>query len=227
MSPAAAASPASPAIGHPVVLLILDGFGSREPAPDNAIANARMPRWRALLESCPHTTIDASELRVGLPEGQMGNSEVGHLNIGAGRVVYQDFTRIDQAIATGEFEANPVLAAAVRAARDAGRALHVFGLLSPGGVHSHERQIAAMVEMAAKGGAREVLVHAFLDGRDTPPRSAAASLEFMEGVCARHPGARIASIVRPLFRHGPGHALGSRRKSLRAGRGRSGAVSRD
>ncbi len=198
MSPAATPS-ATPAIDHPVVLLILDGFGSRGPAPDNAIANARMPRWQSLLDSCPHTTIDASELRVGLPEGQMGNSEVGHLNIGAGRVVFQDFTRIDQAIVTGEFDANPVLAGAVRCAGEAGRALHVFGLLSPGGVHSHERQIAAMVAMAANGGVREVLVHAFLDGRDTPPRSAAASLAFMDGVCARHSGARVASIVGRFF----------------------------
>ncbi len=187
------------AVTRPVVLLILDGFGSREATPDNAIANATMPRWRTLLETSPHTTIDASELHVGLPEGQMGNSEVGHLNIGAGRIVYQDFTRIDQAIATGEFGANPVLANAVRVARDTGRSLHVLGLLSPGGVHSHERQIAAMVAMAAQGGVREVLVHAFLDGRDTPPRSAGASLDFMDGVCAAHPGARIASVIGRYF----------------------------
>ncbi|MCC6194954.1 MAG: 2,3-bisphosphoglycerate-independent phosphoglycerate mutase [Burkholderiales bacterium] len=180
---------------RPVVLLILDGFGEREPAPDNAIANARMPNYRALLATSPHTTIDASELPVGLPAGQMGNSEVGHLNIGAGRVVYQDFTRIDRAIATGEFARNPVLADAVARARERGGALHVLGLLSPGGVHSHERQIAAMVELAARGGVRSVLVHAFLDGRDTPPRSAGDSLAFMQRVCEPFPGARIASIV--------------------------------
>jgi 2,3-bisphosphoglycerate-independent phosphoglycerate mutase len=194
MSPTA--SPSAPrATVRPVVLLILDGFGSREAAPDNAIARARKPNWDRLLASCPHTTIDASELHVGLPEGQMGNSEVGHLNIGAGRVVYQDFTRIDVAIASGEFAANPVLRDAVARAAAAGRTVHVFGLLSPGGVHSHERQLAAMVAMAADGGAPRVHVHAFLDGRDTPPRSADASLAYMADVCAKHPGARIVSIV--------------------------------
>src|SRR5689334_22992681 len=148
--PAPAAAPMSTrsAAPRPVILLILDGFGCREDAPDNAITRANAPNWRRLLATCPHTTIDASELRVGLPEGQMGNSEVGHLNIGAGRVVYQDFTRIDVAIRDGEFVRNPVLADAVGAARRSGATLHVLGLLSPGGVHSHERQIAAMVDMA-------------------------------------------------------------------------------
>jgi 2,3-bisphosphoglycerate-independent phosphoglycerate mutase len=183
----------TPAV-RPVVLLILDGFGCREDAPDNAITRAHAPRWRELLATCPHATIDASELRVGLPEGQMGNSEVGHLNIGAGRVVYQDFTRIDVAIRNGEFARNAVLAGAVQAAQRGDATLHVLGLLSPGGVHSHERQIAAMVDMAAGGGARSVAIHAFLDGRDTPPRSAGASLEFIERVCARHANARVASI---------------------------------
>jgi len=180
---------------RPVVLIILDGFGSREPAPDNAISNAAMPNWTTLLATSPHTTIDASELHVGLPGGQMGNSEVGHLNIGAGRIVYQDYTRIDHAIATGEFARNAVLTDAMAATTRHRSALHVLGLLSPGGVHSHERQIAALVDMAAASGVGRILVHAFLDGRDTPPRSAAASLEFMDGVCARHAGARIASIV--------------------------------
>ncbi len=193
-TPAAARAAVVPAV-RPVVLLILDGFGSREDAPDNAISNARMPHWRALLASSPHTTIDASELHVGLPVGQMGNSEVGHLNIGAGRVIYQDFTRIDHAIATGEFAANPVLGAAIATAVARNSALHVMGLLSPGGVHSHERQLAAMVALAAKGGVNRILVHAFLDGSDTPPRSAAASLAAMDAACAAHPGARIASIV--------------------------------
>src|SRR5438067_112507 len=149
---------------RPVVLLILDGFGCRADALDNAITRARMPNWDRLLATCPHRTIDASELRVGLPQGQMGNSEVGHLNIGAGRVIYQDFTRIDVAIESGEFAKNPALTDAVETARRNGGALHVLGLLSPGGVHSHERQIAAMVELAAKNAPR-VFVHAFLDGR--------------------------------------------------------------
>jgi len=186
-------STTTPAV-RPVVLLILDGFGCRPDADDNAITRARMPNWDRLLAQCPHTSIDASEQDVGLPEGQMGNSEVGHLNMGAGRIVYQDFTRIDHAIQTGEFARNPVLGDAVAVAKAAGAAVHVMGLVSPGGVHSHERQLAAMVELAVAGGAPRVFVHAFLDGRDTPPRSAAASLAFMTETCARHPGARIASI---------------------------------
>jgi 2,3-bisphosphoglycerate-independent phosphoglycerate mutase len=194
-APAAATAAARRPDVRPVVLLILDGFGERGAAPDNAIANARMPNYRALLATSPHASIDASELPVGLPSGQMGNSEVGHLNIGAGRVVYQDFTRIDHAIATGEFARNPVLQGAVAQARDRGTRLHVLGLLSPGGVHSHERQVAAMVELAARGGVRDVLVHAFLDGRDTPPRSAGDSLALVARLCASLPGARIASIV--------------------------------
>ena len=199
VSSAPLSTPVPPANRHPavrpVVLLILDGVGCREARPDNAIARAKKPCWDRLVAACPHTTIDASELHVGLPPGQMGNSEVGHLNIGAGRVVYQDFTRIDHAIATGEFAQNPILRDAIATTRAKGTTLHVFGLLSAGGVHSHERQVAAMVELAAHGGAPRVHVHAFLDGRDTPPKSAAASLAFMDDVCARHPGARIASLV--------------------------------
>ena len=192
-SPAPQAAALAPAV-RPVVLLILDGFGCREDAPDNAITRANAPRWRELLATCPHAALDASELRVGLPEGQMGNSEVGHLNIGAGRVVYQDFTRIDVAIRDGQFARNPALADAVDAAREGEATLHILGLLSPGGVHSHERHIAAMVELAAAAGVARIAVHAFLDGRDTPPRSADTSLAFIEGVCARHPGARVASL---------------------------------
>jgi 2,3-bisphosphoglycerate-independent phosphoglycerate mutase len=125
----------------------------------------------------------------------MGNSEVGHLNIGAGRVIYQEFTRIDHAIETGEFVRNPALVQAVATARNNRSTLHVLGLVSPGGVHSHERQIAAMVAMAADGGAPRVAVHAFLDGRDTPPRSAGASLQYMTAACAGRPGCRVADIV--------------------------------
>ncbi len=186
-------APTVPAV-RPVVLLILDGFGCRDDAPDNAVTRANAPHWRHLLATSPHTTIDASELRVGLPEGQMGNSEVGHLNIGAGRVVYQDYTRIDVAIRDGQFVRNPVLVDAVETALAGNATLHVLGLLSPGGVHSHQRQLAAMVDMAADAGVRRVAVHAFLDGRDTPPRSASESIAFIERVCARHPNARIASI---------------------------------
>jgi len=188
---------------RPVVLLILDGFGERADAPDNAIAHADMPNWRRLLREAAHTTIDASERHVGLPPGQMGNSEVGHLNIGAGRVVYQELTRIDGDIESGAFAANPALNGAIDAAREHASTLHLMGLVSPGGVHSHERHIAAMVELAAKRGARRIALHAFLDGRDTPPRSAAPSLALMQRTCddARRHGAdaAIASICGRYF----------------------------
>jgi len=187
--------PAAAAAVVPVVLLILDGVGCREAAPDNAVSRADKPNWDRLWQEYAHTTIDASELAVGLPSGQMGNSEVGHLNIGAGRVVYQEFTRIDHAIETGEFGRNPALAEAVATARRNRATLHVLGLVSPGGVHSHDRQIAAMVAMAAAGSAPRVAVHAFLDGRDTPPRSAAASLQYIDGECAARAGCRVADIV--------------------------------
>lgn len=178
----------------PVVLLILDGFGHREAAPDNAISQARAPFWRDLWERWPHTLIEASELRVGLPDGQMGNSEVGHLNIGAGRVVYQDYTRIDEAIRSGAFASNSALSGAVALAKQRRSTLHVMGLLSPGGVHSHERHILAMLDMAAQAGMERTYLHAFLDGRDTPPQSAAASIERLASMCNRYPGCRIASI---------------------------------
>ena len=178
----------------PVLLIILDGFGHREECENNAICQARKPRWDDLWQNYPHTTIDASEKWVGLPKDQMGNSEVGHMNIGAGRVVYQDYTRIENAIETGEFARNPVLAKAFETARGAGRSLHVLGLLSPGGVHSHESQIHALFRMAAGAGARDMKVHAFLDGRDTPPRSAEASLLALERLCAELKAGRIASI---------------------------------
>lgn len=182
--------------------MILDGFGERADAPDNAITRATMPRWRDLLQRYPHAPIGASELAVGLPRGQMGNSEVGHLNIGAGRVVYQDYTRIDVAIANGEFARNPALLDAVATAQRNHSTLHVLGLVSPGGVHSHELQIAAMVRLAAtapSGAAPRVRVHAFLDGRDTPPKSARSSLARLEATCAVLPDARIASICGRYF----------------------------
>jgi 2,3-bisphosphoglycerate-independent phosphoglycerate mutase len=162
----------------PVLLIILDGFGYREDCDDNAICQARKPQWNFLWRTCPHSTIDASEKWVGLPTHQMGNSEVGHMNIGAGRVVYQDYTKIEHAIETGEFFRNAVLSEAVEVGRKS--ALHVMGLVSPGGVHSHESQIHAMLNMAAHAGVKNLYVHAFLDGRDTPPRSAQPSLQGLE-----------------------------------------------
>ncbi len=178
----------------PVLLLILDGWGHREDPAHNAIALARLPNWHALLRDCPHTLVDTHGLAVGLPDGQMGNSEVGHMNIGSGRIVYQDLTRIDAAIADGSFGANPALLAACDAAAARGRTLHLLGLLSPGGVHSHEDHILAMITLAARRGVDRIAVHAFLDGRDTPPRSARASLEKLAAQCAATPGATIASV---------------------------------
>ena len=178
----------------PVLLVVLDGFGYREECENNAICQARKPRWDALWSRYPHTTIDASEKWVGLPKDQMGNSEVGHMNIGAGRVVYQEYTRIERAIETGEFAKNAVLAKALETARAPGRALHVLGLLSPGGVHSHETHIYALLESAVRSGVRDVHVHAFLDGRDTPPRSAEASLVALQRKCDELKGGRIASL---------------------------------
>jgi len=164
----------------PVCLLILDGFGYREAITDNAIAQARKPNIDALWNSQPHTLVNASEHYVGLPDGQMGNSEVGHLNIGAGRVVFQDFERINNSIASGEFFEHAELKSALLGIKNNNKALHIFGLLSDGGVHSHQDHIHAMLEMAAKLGLSKVYVHAFLDGRDTPPISAAPYLAALE-----------------------------------------------
>jgi 2,3-bisphosphoglycerate-independent phosphoglycerate mutase len=179
----------------PVLLIILDGFGYREAADHNAIAMASKPNWDRLWSEYPHTVIATSGLTVGLPQGQMGNSEVGHLNIGAGRVVYQELTRIDLALQDGSFFANPALVRAARQAKEHGKALHILGLLSPGGVHSQEAHIQAMVELGAREGVKKIYVHAFLDGRDTPPRSAEASLRAMDAKCAQLGAGRIASIV--------------------------------
>jgi 2,3-bisphosphoglycerate-independent phosphoglycerate mutase len=176
--------PTPPHAVRPVILIILDGFGHRAPAPDNAISLANKPIWDALLRDCPHGLIDASEQYVGLPKGQFGNSEVGHLNLGAGRVVYQDLTRVDYAIETGEFNSNPALVGACDKAKASGGTLHVMGLLSSGGVHSHERHIHAMLRLAKASGVSKVAMHAFLDGRDTPPKSAAQSIEGLERICA-------------------------------------------
>ncbi|MDO8262460.1 MAG: 2,3-bisphosphoglycerate-independent phosphoglycerate mutase [Gallionella sp.] len=179
----------------PVLLLILDGFGYREEADFNAILAARKPNWDALWRDYPHTLINASEKFVGLPSRQMGNSEVGHLNIGAGRVVYQDLSRVDVAIEDGSFYSNPALSNAVALAKQSGSALHIMGLLSPGGVHSHENHIFAMLEMAARAGLKKIYLHAFLDGRDTPPRSAAQSLRLLQAKCDTLGVGQIASII--------------------------------
>ncbi|MFT6206704.1 MAG: 2,3-bisphosphoglycerate-independent phosphoglycerate mutase [Colwellia sp.] len=160
----------------PTVLLILDGWGYRESTESNAIFHAKTPVLDDLNARYPHMLIGTSGMAVGLPDGQMGNSEVGHVNLGAGRIVYQDFTRITKSIKDKEFNNNKALNNAVTHAIMNDKAIHVFGLLSPGGVHSHEDHILSMLELAKEKGASKVYLHAFLDGRDTPPRSAEASL---------------------------------------------------
>ena len=183
----------------PVVLMILDGFGYSESPESNAIMAANTPVWDRLWASAPRTLISGSGMDVGLPDGQMGNSEVGHMNLGAGRVVYQDFTRVTKAIADGEFFDNAAICAAVDRAVAAGRAVHIMGLVSPGGVHSHEEQIVAMIELAARRGASQIQVHAFLDGRDTPPRSAAPSLDLLEQTYQRLGKGRTATLIGRYF----------------------------
>lgn len=178
----------------PVVLLILDGWGHRDDPADNALAQAQLPNWRRLWSGSPHTLIHTEGRHVGLPDGQMGNSEVGHMNLGAGRIVYQDLTRVDAAIEDGSFFDNAQLRGACDAVKADGGTLHVMGLLSPGGVHSHEAQVFAMLELAQRAGVPRVAVHAFLDGRDTPPRSAAASLDALQARCDALGNARIASV---------------------------------
>ncbi|WP_028025853.1 2,3-bisphosphoglycerate-independent phosphoglycerate mutase [Enterovibrio calviensis] len=178
----------------PLALVILDGWGYREDNSDNAIANANTPVLDGLMAGTS-TLISASGMDVGLPDGQMGNSEVGHTNIGAGRIVYQDLTRITKAISDGEFFDNAVLTGAVDKAVKADKAVHIMGLMSPGGVHSHEDHIAAAVELAVQRGAENVYLHCFLDGRDTPPRSAKNSLARFDELFAKLGKGRTASIV--------------------------------
>lgn len=179
----------------PVLLVVLDGWGCADPSPVNAIASAHTPEWDRIWARYPHTLINGSGASVGLPAEQMGNSEVGHLNLGAGRVVYQEYTRVSRSIKTGSFFTNQTLVDVVENAKTHGKALHILGLLSPGGVHSHEEHIHAMLELAVKRGAGQIYLHAFLDGRDTAPKSAAESLRKMQAKCAELGGGRIASII--------------------------------
>ena len=176
------------------LLLILDGWGHREETSSNAIHSANSPMWDSLWAGKPHTLIDTSGKSVGLPAGQMGNSEVGHMNLGAGRVVYQSLTRIDKDIEQGNFFSNPALCRAVKKSVEADSALHIFGLMSGGGIHSHEDQIIAMIELAIRNRAPRIYLHAFLDGRDTPPRSALPSLIRAEKILLDSSRGRVASI---------------------------------
>mgnify|MGYP001627809100 FL=1 len=180
-------------------LIILDGWGHRDPAEDNAISKANTPFWDKAWAEFPKTLINTSGMFVGLPQGQMGNSEVGHMNLGAGRVVYQSLTRIDKDLEDGTFNENPALCAAIDKAVTNDGAVHLMGLLSPGGVHAHEDHILAAAELAARKGATQVYVHAFLDGRDMPPRSARPSLEKAANKMKSLGVGRVASIVGRYF----------------------------
>ncbi|PTU74257.1 2,3-bisphosphoglycerate-independent phosphoglycerate mutase [Pseudomonas mangrovi] len=183
----------------PVVLMILDGFGHSDDPQYNAIHAAQTPVYDRLRATQPHTLVSGSGMDVGLPDGQMGNSEVGHMNLGAGRVVYQDFTRVTKSIRDGEFFDNPTLCAALDKAVAAGRAVHILGLLSDGGVHSHQDHLVAMAELAARRGAQHIYLHAFLDGRDTPPKSAQPSIELLDAAFERLGKGRIASLIGRYF----------------------------
>lgn len=179
----------------PLVLMILDGWGYRTNPEHNAILAANTPVLDKLNETCPNTLISGSGMDVGLPDGQMGNSEVGHVNLGAGRVVYQDFTRITKAVREDTLKDNAVIVDAIDNAVNNGKAVHLMGLLSPGGVHSHEEHIVAMIELAHKRGAKAIYLHAFLDGRDMPPRSAEASLQLIDDTFEKIGSGSIAGIV--------------------------------
>ncbi|OGT45593.1 MAG: phosphoglycerate mutase (2,3-diphosphoglycerate-independent) [Gammaproteobacteria bacterium RIFCSPHIGHO2_12_FULL_41_20] len=179
----------------PLALLILDGWGYREEMADNAIAAAKKPCWDYLWQHYPHTLISGCGHDVGLPEGQMGNSEVGHLNMGAGRVVHQDLTRIDMAIQQGEFFSNPVLMQTILATKQSQNTLHIFGLLSPGGVHSQEAHIHALLTLCAQQQLDKVVVHVFLDGRDTPPRSAMSSIQALVAHMKKLHCGKVVSLI--------------------------------
>jgi 2,3-bisphosphoglycerate-independent phosphoglycerate mutase len=178
----------------PLVLVILDGWGYAPPSKANAISLARKPNYDRFLREYPNTLIHTSGRYVGLPAGQMGNSEVGHLNIGAGRVVYMDITRLDLMVENGEFFRNPVLLAAMQHARAGGRRLHLFGLLSDGGVHSMNTHLYALLRMAKQNAVERVFLHCFMDGRDTLPTSGAGYIEQLEQKTREYGVGRIASV---------------------------------
>src|SRR5271167_2128725 len=178
----------------PLVLIILDGWGYSPKAEANAIALARKPVYDRLLREYPNTLIQTSGPSVGLPDGQMGNSEVGHLNIGAGRIVHMDSTRIELMVQSGEFFSHSVLVAAMKNARSGGRKLHLFGLVSDGGVHSYQTHLYALLTMAKQQGVDRVYVHAFMDGRDTLPTNGAGYLEQLLQKIREYNTGKIASI---------------------------------
>lgn len=177
-----------------LLLMILDGWGYNENNKYNAIAQANTPQWDEWWKNCPHILLQASGYSVGLPDAQMGNSEVGHMHIGAGRVIQQDFTRINRSIDNGEFAQNPVFRNALTTLQKNGKSLHIMGLFSPGGVHSHEQHLFALLDLCAQQKFSSVYLHLFLDGRDTPPQSALHSLNRLHTELNIHPVARVCSI---------------------------------
>lgn len=179
---------------RPILLVILDGWGLRRARTANAIALAQPPFYQRLVAASPRATILTSGPPVGLPPGQMGNSEVGHMTLGAGRIIHQDYTRINQAIASGAFSRNPVLLNTLEAVKRSGRCLHLMGLVSDGGVHSHLTHLIALLDLTRRAGVEQVALHAFLDGRDTPPTSAARYLKAVTPHLHRRPGARLATL---------------------------------
>ena len=180
---------------RPTMLMIMDGLGLTEEVKGNAVKAAKTPNLDRLMKEYPFVQGQASGLHVGLPDGQMGNSEVGHMNMGAGRIVYQDLTRITKDIEDGGFFENEALLTAMRRAAGEGRALHLFGLVSDGGVHSHNTHIYALLEMAKREGVSDVIVHAFLDGRDTPPTSGLSYVKELEAKMAELGVGRLGSIM--------------------------------
>ncbi|KGP63071.1 phosphoglyceromutase [Legionella norrlandica] len=178
----------------PLVLIILDGWGYNKSDKYNAIAKAHTPQWDEWWETCPHILLQASGLPVGLPAEQMGNSEVGHMHIGAGRIIQQDFTRINEAINKGDFAKNPVFHEVIDKLQETEKSLHLMGLLSPGGVHSHEHHLFALLALCDQKKFNSVHLHLFLDGRDTPPQSAIDSLRRLNKELTNHPVGKIASI---------------------------------
>jgi len=183
----------------PLVLIILDGFGHSDNLQHNAIAAAHTPVYDRLRSHCAHGLIGASGAAVGLPDGQMGNSEVGHMNLGAGRVIYQDFTRITRAIEQGDFFTNPTLRPAMDKLAQTDNTLHILGLLSDGGVHSHQQHLLAMAQLAARAGVKNICLHAFLDGRDSAPKSARHFIDWFENGLSQLGCGRIASLIGRYF----------------------------
>ncbi len=178
---------------RPVVLCVLDGWGFREDASDNAITRAKTPVFKKYWETSPHALLDASETFVGLPKGQIGNSEVGHMNLGAGRVIFQDLPMIDRAIAAGDLASNKALQALIAQLRETGGICHLMGLTSAGGVHAHQNHIVALARETAQAGV-PVIVHAFLDGRDVPPQSAADQIKKLQAELVRINGVSLGSL---------------------------------